>query len=130
MYIKLGIISGKFDQMHNKLGIISGKFDQMYIKLGIITGKFDQMYIKLGIISGKFIRCTSEVHQATYNLKKVRADVQCTLSYLTLDYYDRYKVADFGQLTISPYFSQTTFSPVVNISANNNPELADQSGNW
>ena len=56
--------------MYIKLGIISGKFDQMYNKLGIISGKFDQMYIKLGIISGKFIRCTSEVHQATYNLKK------------------------------------------------------------
>ena len=41
MYIKLGIISGKFDQMYNKLGIISGKFDQMYI------------------------------HQARYNLRKV-----------------------------------------------------------
>ena len=37
--------------MYTKLGIISGKFDQVYIKLGIISGKFDQMYIKLGIIS-------------------------------------------------------------------------------
>ena len=56
--------------MYIKLGIISGKFDQMYNKLDIISEKFHYMYIKLGIISGKFIRCTSEVHQATYNSKK------------------------------------------------------------
>ena len=30
MYIKLGIISEKFDQMYSKLGIISEKFDWMY----------------------------------------------------------------------------------------------------
>ena len=55
MYIKLGIISGKFefDQMYNKLDIISEKFNYMYNKLGIISGKFDQMYIKLGIIFRK-----------------------------------------------------------------------------
>ena len=70
MYIKLGIISGKFDQMYNKLDIISEKFNYMYNKLGIISGKFDQMYIKLGV-GIIFRKVLSDVYQARYNFRKV-----------------------------------------------------------